>query len=276
MAKTKYKQNSESVKNFHSAKEKAAFTLIELLIVIAIIAILAAMIMPVLARAKESGRRIYCLNNLKQLSLCCQMYVNDSQGYYPPRDNTSRWPNRFSDSYGGNINLLLCPTDVAMNPGSPPESVGMSNSNNVADASPRSYFINGWNDYFAAQFGTTDWRTLEPDIISVGSGIKQNCIVYQSDTIILGEKENTAGDFYMDLLENGGNDFTGIAEQGRHDNNGITSSQQNQQNGAGSSGGSNYAMADGSARFIKFPQSVEPVNMWALVDSNRMFYAMSY
>jgi prepilin-type processing-associated H-X9-DG protein len=46
--------------------------------------------------------------------------------------------------------------------------------------------------------------------------------------------------------------------------------------GAGSSGGSNYAMADGSARFIKFPQSVDPLNLWAVTDSNRLAYAISY
>jgi len=274
MSKTKHKEGSCGVKNFHSSVKKvAAFTLIELLIVIAIIAILAAMLLPVLARAKESGRKVYCINNLKQLDLACLMYVNENNNFYPPRNNTSRWPNRLADNYGGNVNILLCPTDLAMFPGSMPATVGSSSSNNVADASPRSYFINGWNDYFAGQFATTDWGTLEPDISGVGSGIRQSCIVYQSDTIIFGEKSHNAGDFYMDLLENGGNDFTGIAEQGRHDNNGTVSAQAN---GAGGSGGSNYAMADGSARFIKFPQSVDPLNDWALVDSNRVAYAMSY
>ena len=69
-----------------------AFTLIELLVVIAIIAILAAMLLPALARAKESGKRSACLNNLRQLSLAAQMYVSDNQGFYPPRSTTDRWP----------------------------------------------------------------------------------------------------------------------------------------------------------------------------------------
>jgi prepilin-type N-terminal cleavage/methylation domain-containing protein len=56
---------------------RRGFTLIELLVVIAIIAILAAMLLPVLGRAKESGKRISCLNNLRQLSLSSQMYVGD-------------------------------------------------------------------------------------------------------------------------------------------------------------------------------------------------------
>ncbi len=61
--------------------------------------------------------------------------------------------------------------------------------------------------------------------------MKGIAIVYPSDTIVLGEKRHDAGDFYMDLLEDGGNDFTGIAEQGRHSNNGVTS---NQSKGTGS------------------------------------------
>jgi len=91
--------------------------------------------------------------------------------------------------------------------------------------------------------------------------------------VLLGEKSHDKGDFYMDLLENGGNDFTGIVEQGRHDNSGHTSSQAE---GAGSTGGSNYAMADGSARFIKFPQAVDPLSLWAISDADRLLYAIVY
>ena len=61
------------------------FTLIELLIVIAIISILAAILFPVFARARESARRASCMSNLKQIGLGMMMYVQDYDEVYPPR-----------------------------------------------------------------------------------------------------------------------------------------------------------------------------------------------
>ena len=60
-----------------------AFTLIELLVVIAIIAILAAILFPVFARAREAARKTSCLSNLKQLGTASQMYVQDYDEMYP-------------------------------------------------------------------------------------------------------------------------------------------------------------------------------------------------
>ena len=63
-----------------SVAPRHAFTLIELLVVIAIIALLAAILFPVFARARENGRRASCLSNMKQIGLAARMYMADYDG----------------------------------------------------------------------------------------------------------------------------------------------------------------------------------------------------
>ena len=74
-------------------RRKMGFTLIELLVVIAIIAILAAILFPVFAQAREKARTIACLSNMNQIGLARQMYIQDYDETFPP--NRTYMPNGY-------------------------------------------------------------------------------------------------------------------------------------------------------------------------------------
>jgi len=74
-------------------RARGVFTLIELLVVVAIIAILAAMLLPVLGRAKEQAKRAACTGNLKEIGLALLMYAHDYDEYLPPYSGAWGWAN---------------------------------------------------------------------------------------------------------------------------------------------------------------------------------------
>jgi prepilin-type N-terminal cleavage/methylation domain-containing protein len=242
---------------------RQAFTLIELLVVIAIIAILASLLLPALAKAKESAKRIQCVNDERQLGLSVTMYADDHDGFYPKRGgpweadvkvaksalaaaaggNSNYWPLQLQPYYI-DTKVLYCPSDVLN-----PPNFG-SGSPYAALSAKRSYIFNGFNDYFK---GTPS----NPD----GSAMPEAAITQTSETVLFGEKDggngtagSGSGHWWMDYWQ--GDDYSEL-DQTRHNKVGTTG------------GGSVYAFADGSARYMRFGQTLTPINMWFVDEALR-------
>src|SRR5260370_29375772 len=223
----------EQTPYYRTPSSRIVITLCGLLFVIVISAVLAGMLLPALSKAKERGRRLACINNLRQLGMSMIMYVDDNQGRYPVRQLPGAWPTQLRDGYK-NLRVLLCASDA------PNPATGVNDPVKwPADSAPRSFIINGWNDYFQQQMGANfDFNKL------VGMSMPESAIQYPSDTVLFGEKETISAHSYMDFLEAVGNDLFEL-EQARH-------------MGPKSAGGYDSAIARGNPGDLKERRSLNP------------------
>jgi prepilin-type N-terminal cleavage/methylation domain-containing protein/prepilin-type processing-associated H-X9-DG protein len=142
-----------SASRHFAERRRGGFTLIELLVVIAIIAILAAILFPVFARARERARRTQCMSNMRQLGIALGMYIDDWHDrcffFGHNRDLSrvkpaaplgatiaNRWWNQILPYTGKGGDLLVCPSDGGRVPHS------LENGQNGAPLVPRSYVAN--------------------------------------------------------------------------------------------------------------------------------------
>ncbi len=148
-------------------KTRAGFTLVEMLVVIAIVAILAGIILPVLANSRNKARQVDCLNNLKNLGQAFSMYIHDNYGYFPPW--CASHPNPMSppdpknapanyimtwdkalvmDFLQGKEETVICPSNPmpksVMGPGA---DVGLCRSYAIARYTQRPQGANFWGGY---------------------------------------------------------------------------------------------------------------------------------
>jgi len=223
--------------------------LIELLVVVAIIGLLAGLLLPALARVKESGQRTACVNNLRQLALSMALYAGDHNGYYPVRGLANRWPSQLQNSYG-DPRILRCPADTNGTNAAP------AIKGNPADARPRSYILNGFSDSFLDDPLSSDWARILKN--GVPLGLRDDAIGLPAESILFGEKSSESASFYVDILPLNG-DYLNDLQESRH----PKSSQRAR------SGVSIYAFADGGTRPLHFGKSTCPVNLWAVTPAAR-------
>jgi len=161
----------------------SGFTLIELLVVIAIIAILAAILFPVFAQAREKARSASCLSNLKQVALSIQMYAQDYDEIFPvgaQNDWLNSWP-VLVQPYIKNLGVFRCPSDGDTSQSA--ATVGWGGG-------PISYAANAWWMWTGSQNESVGPMPMSQSWLAGYAGKSLASVNRPADTILVTEKHN--------------------------------------------------------------------------------------
>ncbi|MDY7009764.1 MAG: type II secretion system protein [Planctomycetota bacterium] len=157
----------------------SAFTLVELLVVVAIIALLVSILLPTLGRAKEQARIVSCMSNLRSLGLSYVFYTNENNDWYPGSAGYGGDPPTWDDRlwpYYENYGLLVCPSDKLERPVWVEHNRSYASNINVAYRGPSEYGENLDPKYNGETPYTSD-----------GSIWKSTDVEVPADTILLGD-----------------------------------------------------------------------------------------
>lgn len=165
-----------------SPSRRRAFTLVELLVSISVLAVLASLVMVAVPKVRAKGQAAKCMNNMRQIGMAFLAYAADHDNKLPCRSigNSERWPTLLHNGYLVDPAAFACPSD----PKNPLITRAPITNNFINNTS---YIFNGLN-----QYGTFS----DPN-----RSVQMNQLPSPANTILIGEGKPGDSNFYMDIME---------------------------------------------------------------------------